>query len=80
MTLGESWLDMDPEPATPLYLIQVWVAAKLIHPGAGGKDLAVAQTKPHTSSPELCLIPLPDLLSLLAILPPSSAVGSYSGL
>lgn len=68
---------MDRELAAPLHLIEVQVAAKLIHPGAGGKDLAVAQTKSPTSSPELCLMPLPELLSLLAILLPSAVVGSY---
>lgn len=55
---------MDPALAASLDLIEVWVAAKLIHPGAGEEDLAVAQTKSRTSSPELYLVPLPELLCL----------------
>lgn len=33
---------MDPELAAPLVLIEVWVIAKLIHPGAGENHWAVA--------------------------------------
>lgn len=53
--------------ATPLDLIEVCVAAKLILPGAGENHLPSTQTQAYTASPELCLAPLPDLLCLYGL-------------
>ena len=64
MSRGGSWPDADPDLAAHLDHIEGWVSAELIHPGAGEKNMAVAQTTPHTSSPGLYLVPLPELLCL----------------